>query len=113
VHEVGIAQNILDIVVRHADGGSAGRVTRVTVKVGALATVVPDCLTFAFEALARGTCAEKATLQIEDVQGRGTCRVCGAEFPVKEFLPACAHCGSPEVAVAGGDDLTVESMEIE
>ena len=113
MHEASIAQSILDIVARYAEGGKAGRVTRVTVKVGALAAVVPECLTFAFEALARGTCAEMSVLDVEEVEGRGTCRTCGAEFPVREFLPACAHCGSPEVAVAGGDDLTVESMEIE
>ncbi len=113
MHEASIAQNILDIVVRHAGDAKAGRVTRVTVKVGALAAVVPDCLTFAFDALARGTCAEAAILQVEEVQAHGTCRACGAEFAVTEFLPACERCGSPEVGVAGGDDLTVESMEVE
>ncbi len=113
MHEASIAQSILDIVARHADGARAGRVTRVTVTVGALAAVVPECLRFAFEALARGTCAERAALDIRECEGRGACRACGAEFPVKEFLPVCERCGSPDVGVSGGDALTVDSMDIE
>jgi hydrogenase nickel incorporation protein HypA/HybF len=113
VHEASIAQSILDIVAAHARDAGGGRVTRVTVKVGALAAVVPECLKFAFDALARGSCAEGAALEVEETEGRGACRACGEEFAAREFLPVCVRCGSPDVAVAGGEDLTVDSMEIE
>jgi len=113
MHEASIAQSILDIAARHADGARGGRITSNTVTVGALAAVEPECLRFAFEALARGTGAEHATLEIREDEGRGACRACGAEFAVTEFLPLCARCGSPEVHVSGGDALTVDSMEIE
>ena len=113
MHEVSIAQSLLDVVMRSLDERGCRRVTRIAVKVGRLSAVVPESLDFAFRAAARGTPAETAELAIEEVDGAARCRSCGADFETDSFFVICERCGSGDVEVSGGDDLTLESMDIE
>ena len=113
MHEAGIAQRIIDIATGNLPAADGCRVTRIVVRVGRLSSVMPESLDFAFKALAPGTAVERAELAIEQVNGEGRCGSCGARFPVDDFFPACERCGSAAVEVTGGDDLAVESMDIE
>jgi hydrogenase nickel incorporation protein HypA/HybF len=110
VHELSIAQALIEIVDRHAAGR---RVTRVEVKVGRLRQVVPDALDFAFELVAQGTPVEGAELVLEDVPAAGTCGSCGSDTPLPELPLACRRCGSFDVALTQGEELRVEALEIE
>src|SRR3954447_10938346 len=110
MHELSIADALVQIVSRHADGR---RVTRVEVKVGHLRQVVPDALEFAFELVAQGTPAEGAELVMEEVPADVRCRSCGAESRLEAFPAHCAPCGSLDVEVTGGDELLVDALELE
>ena len=76
MHELALADAVLEIVREHARGR---RVTSVGVKVGRLRQVVPDALEFSFELLAAGTNVEGAALEIEHVPVRVECSRCGLE----------------------------------
>jgi hydrogenase nickel incorporation protein HypA/HybF len=110
MHELSIADAVVQIVSRHADGR---RVTRVELKVGHLRQVVPDALDFAFELVAQGTEAEGAELVMEEVPANARCRVCGARSDLTGFPAYCTACGSLDVEVTGGDELLVEALELE
>ena len=110
MHELSIAQALIEIVERHAGGR---RVTRVEVKVGRLSQVVPDALSFAFELVSQGTPVEGAELVLEDVPAAGTCGSCGSDTPLPELPLACRRCGSLDVEVTQGEELRVEALEIE
>ena len=110
MHELSIAQSLVEIVDRHAGGR---RVTRVEVKVGRLRQVVPDALDFAFELVAQGTPVEGAELVLEDVPAAGTCASCGSDTPLPVLPLACRRCGSRDVEVTQGEELRVEALEIE
>jgi len=110
VHELSIAQALIEIVDRHAGGR---RVTRVEVKVGRLRQVVPDALDFAFELVSQGTPVEGAELVLEDVPAAGTCASCGSDTPLPELPLACRRCGSFDVELTQGEELRVEALEIE
>jgi hydrogenase nickel incorporation protein HypA/HybF len=110
MHELSIADAVVQIATRHAKGR---RVTRVELKVGHLRQVVPDALEFAFQLVAQGTPLEGAELTIEAVPATLRCRACGAETTLAGFPAHCAPCGSLDVDVAGGDELVVDALEIE
>jgi hydrogenase nickel incorporation protein HypA/HybF len=110
MHELAIAESVVDIAVRHAAGR---RVVRVELEVGHLRQVVPTALEFAFEMVARGTTAEGAELSMRDVEAAGRCRGCGADTPLPEFPLACRSCGGFDVDVTRGEELRVESLELE
>jgi hydrogenase nickel incorporation protein HypA/HybF len=110
VHELAIAHSVVSIAERHA----AGRhVTRVEVKVGHLRQVVPSALTFAFDLLVEDTALEGADLRIEEVPASGLCRDCGAQTKLPYFPLACETCGSLDVEVTAGEELVVDSLELE
>ena len=110
MHELAIADSIVQIASRHAGGR---RVTRVEVKVGWLRQVVPSSLAFGFELVSQGTPAEGAELVLEEVPARGCCRDCGAEGELGEFPFACAACGGFDIEITAGEELLVDSLELE
>jgi hydrogenase nickel incorporation protein HypA/HybF len=110
MHELSVAEAIVDIAVRHA----AGRpVSRVEVAVGHLRQVVPSALAFAFELVAQGTPAEGAELVMKQVPAGGCCRACGIESRLDGFPLVCPACGSADVEVIAGEELLVESLDVE
>jgi hydrogenase nickel incorporation protein HypA/HybF len=110
MHELAIAESVVDIAARHAAGR---RVARVELEVGHLRQVVPSALSFAFELVARGTPMEGAELSMREVEAAGRCRRCGADTPLPSFPLACASCGGIDVEVTRGEELRVEALELE
>ena len=110
MHELSIAQSIVDIAVRHARGR---RVSRVEVAVGHLRQVVPSALEFAFGLVADGTPVEGAELVLNVVPATVRCRTCGEESALDDWPLLCRSCESADVAVIAGDELLVESLDVE
>jgi hydrogenase nickel incorporation protein HypA/HybF len=110
MHELSIAQAIVDVAARHAGGA---QVKEVRVRVGRLRQVVPSALEFAFELCAHGTPVEGAELVLEPVAAAVRCRGCGARSEATAFPLSCAACGGLAVDVVGGEELQVESLELE
>jgi hydrogenase nickel incorporation protein HypA/HybF len=110
MHEFSIANALLQIALRNAQGR---RVARVEVTVGHLRQVVPSSLEFAFEVCARGTAAEGAQLVLSEVPVSARCRGCGARTELTGFPWACRACESADVELTGGEELQVEALELE
>jgi hydrogenase nickel incorporation protein HypA/HybF len=110
MHELSIAESVVRIADRHAAGR---RVARVEVKVGALRQVVPSALEFAFGLVAEGTMVEGAELVVEDVPAVGLCRDCATETRLSGFPWRCPCCGGLDLEVIRGEELQVESLELE
>jgi hydrogenase nickel incorporation protein HypA/HybF len=108
MHELAIAEAVIDIAAAHAAGR---RVSSVQVKIGHLRQVVPAALEFSFALAAEGTPVAGARLDIEHVPAAGACRSCGAESELDGFPLACRACGGLDVEVIRGEELQVASLE--
>ncbi|MGW0025184.1 hydrogenase maturation nickel metallochaperone HypA/HybF [Rhodococcus sp. NPDC003383] len=108
MHELSIAQDVVETVCERAGGR---RVRSVRMVVGALCAVVPDSMYFCFELAATGTAAEGARLDLETPDGVGHCRECDADFVLTDPILLCP-CGSVDVEVRSGRELTIVSMEV-
>ena len=75
--------------------------------------MVPDALAFAFEIVARETLCEGARLERESVPARVRCTPCGRTSTLERLPLRCPRCGGGAVAVVGGEELEVESIEVE
>jgi hydrogenase nickel incorporation protein HypA/HybF len=112
MHELGIVQGTLDLAISTAQKSGAREIHRIFMRVGALAGVVPDSMTFAFEALRQGTMAEKATLEIEQIPAVYWCEKCAAEFQVEDWNRECPKCSQPSLVLRRGRELELTSMEV-
>jgi hydrogenase nickel incorporation protein HypA/HybF len=110
MHELSIAEALLDVSLRHANGR---RVERVEVTVGHLRQVVPDALQFAWGLITEGTAADGAELVLEEVPAAGRCRSCNAQTPLPAFPLTCGSCGGFDVDVTRGEELRVEALELD
>jgi hydrogenase nickel incorporation protein HypA/HybF len=108
MHELALTESIVQTIRQRL---GQRRVVRVKLAVGRLVGVVPEALQFCFELCAQGTSLEGARLEIEPIAARGECRVCGAVHQLMEPLPICP-CGSVDLAVTGGDALTIQEVEV-
>ncbi|MBA2239731.1 MAG: hydrogenase maturation nickel metallochaperone HypA [Solirubrobacterales bacterium] len=110
MHELSIAQSVVEVATRHA----AGRPVRVVeLRVGHLRQVVPASLEFAWELLTEGSPLDGARLEIEVVPARVACRDCEAESVIDGFPLACGRCGALDVEVVAGEELLVSELELE
>jgi len=111
VHELAITQSILDIALRHAD--DAGRITRLNLVIGDLASVVDDSVQFYWDIVSQDTIAEGATLHFERIQTRFHCNDCGNDFKPDGRAFECPHCGGGRVVILAGKEFRLESIEVE
>jgi hydrogenase nickel incorporation protein HypA/HybF len=110
MHELSIATALVGIAQRHAAGR---RVSRIDVRVGHLRQVVPSALEFAFELVTEGTPLEGAELVLEPVPVVVRCEACAAQTEQDGFPFTCAACGSWDVEVMQGEELLVDSIDLE
>ncbi|MGH8967753.1 MAG: hydrogenase maturation nickel metallochaperone HypA [Actinomycetes bacterium] len=108
MHELAIAESVVATVLERTGDQ---HVTTVRLRVGRLSGVVPDALDFAFELATTGTPLEHASLEIEQPTGQAHCRDCGEDFVVDDLILLCS-CGSADVEVVAGRDLSVASVEV-
>jgi hydrogenase nickel incorporation protein HypA/HybF len=113
VHEIGIANSILEAVRQEAALHGATRVRRVCVRIGTLAGVDADALRFSFEALTRDTDFADLELEIELCPRKHRCPACGDEFVVADYEFCCPQCGEVKTQFVSGDQLELASMEID
>ncbi len=99
MHEMAIAENLLEIVLDESARHGIRRVDRIVVQVGALAAVVPEALTFCFQAVSQDTLAAGARLDIETVPVVVRCPLCRessrwkiGSTPARTAGPWCREC---------------------
>jgi len=112
MHELMIAQNILDKVIGERERLGLEAVLGITVKVGALSGVFPDALQFGFDALCRESELDGCRLTIESVPITIRCRHCHAQAPVDDYRFSCEACGSTDVDVETGYELDIAYIEV-
>ena len=108
MHELTLTQSLVD---RVADATAGRRVSAVHVQVGLLSGVVPEAMEFCFDVVTVGGPLDGAALLVERVPGRVACRTCGAESPTEDLLLVCG-CGSADVEIVAGQELTLTRVEL-
>ncbi len=112
MHEMALAESMLQIVEDAARKNGAVRVASVRLELGALSHVEAEALRFCFDAVTRGGPAAGARLDIVTTPGLAWCMPCGARVPLAGLGNACPHCGSYQLQVVQGEDMRVRDIEI-
>lgn len=113
MHEMGLACSVVTEIERVlADFGRDARALTVTLQVGRLRAVVPEAMTFCFEAASIGTRAQGAVLLIEQVPVRVRCGQCAREWEAEALEFFCPDCEQP-VQVLSGKELLLRTIEVD
>lgn len=108
MHEVGLVDGIVEAVQRRAGDRP---VARFRVRIGTLHRASQGPMDQALELVAAGTALEGSVMELIQVPVTTTCGACGKVAESHDLPPFCEGCSSSEITHAGGDELTLESIE--
>jgi hydrogenase nickel incorporation protein HypA/HybF len=113
VHELAVAHALVEQVDAVIDQSQASSATAIRVRIGPLAGVVPELLASAFPLAAAGRRMQHAALEFAHAPIRVHCQSCGAETDAAMNRLLCAACGDWHTRIVSGDELLLESVELE
>jgi hydrogenase nickel incorporation protein HypA/HybF len=113
MHELAVTQSILDIALHHAKEAGAVHIKEVNLVIGELSSIVDDSVQFYWDMIAQGTIAQGAILNFKRIPAMLRCHACGNEFPMDRQEFVCPACGSQKIAVAGGEEFYLESIDVD
>ena len=113
MHELAITQSMFDLVLEEAEKAGAKEVEKINLVIGEMTGVVDECIQFYFNLFSKGTIAEGATLSCKMVPATAKCRSCEKSFEITGFDWTCPHCGNKGMDIVAGQELFVESIEVE
>lgn len=113
MHEMAITTSMLDLVLAEATKAGASKVVAVNVVIGEMSGVVDRFIQTNFDLMSRGTPAEGAALSFRNVPKQARCRKCAHVFHPANICWACPECQSAEFEIITGNELYVESIEVE
>jgi hydrogenase nickel incorporation protein HypA/HybF len=113
MHEMSIAEGVLQAVLDAAGACGARRVERVELLVGQMRLVVPEALVMAWQVIGEGTIAAGAELNIVETPMQAKCRQCDREFAPRIDNYLCPGCGQADVDIFAGDDIILKAVVCE
>jgi hydrogenase nickel incorporation protein HypA/HybF len=113
MHEMGIANSVLEAVRTEMLRYPGTYPCRVGIRIGEMVAIDQDALRFCFEAMILDTNLECLELGIELRPRQHRCDVCGREFVVHDYDFSCPKCASPQTTCFSGDELELAYLEVE
>lgn len=113
MHEMSLAEGIVQLIEEASVREGFSSVKLVALEIGRLSSVEPEALAFCFDAATRGSIAEGARLEIENVPGQGVCPQCGATVEVEALYDPCPKCGAFGLRITGGTEMRVKELEVD
>jgi hydrogenase nickel incorporation protein HypA/HybF len=113
MHEMSLAEGIIQLIEDAARDQGFAQVRAVWLEIGRLSSVEPEALRFSFDVVTRGTLADGARLEIVDVPGTAWCMQCSESVALPALYEPCPRCGGYQVQVTGGTEMRVKELEVD
>lgn len=115
MHELPVIQSMMNVVIRHANAGRAGRVISISLRIGELSDLADEWMQRYFDYVSRGTIAEGAVLKIERSPVILKCEGCSREFAAEANRRGgnrCPDCGGERLALVSGREFQIREIEV-
>ncbi len=113
MHEASLSRALLEAVLARATAAGATRVTQVSAFVAETETLNPESLELHFAALAQGTLAATAKLDLEVIHVRARCARCGDVYLPEAHVLMCPRCDGIEAELLDAVGVGVRSIDVE
>lgn len=113
MHEMSLAESVLQIIEEAASAQQFKRVRTVWLEIGQLSCVEKEAMRFCFDAVMRDSIAAQARLEINEIAGEGWCGTCACTVAIASLYEACPKCGKHGLKISSGDTMRVKELEVE
>ncbi|MCC6125452.1 MAG: hydrogenase maturation nickel metallochaperone HypA [Pirellulales bacterium] len=114
MHELSIVEALIEQVqeeVRRA--GVEGKIAKLELSIGRLSGVNADSIRFAFDLLSSDTILAESEIVIHESKAVCRCNSCRSETEIDDLLSQCPRCASDDIAIDGGRELLLQSIDVE
>lgn len=113
MHELGIAQDLFQIVKERAEENNLKKVTKIKICLGVASGIEKGFLEHSFiDHIFPKSIAEGAMLEIIHEPMETHCKDCGKELNTDEkFTLTCPACGSFNIEITKGKEVYIETIE--
>jgi hydrogenase nickel incorporation protein HypA/HybF len=114
MHELSLVTSIVESVTESLAAYPGARVLEVRLRVGALASAVPESLEFCWGIVSEGTPLEGSRLAVNVLPVVMHCAVCDKDVALEGVQSfRCPRCGEPCSDMRQGRELEIDSIEID
>jgi len=128
MHELSIAQKIIETIEAEAIKNGMAKVRRAKLKIGRMAAFQKEQLEFCLSTYEKNPALEGMTFEITEIPVELVCNSCGKRFvdmrfddeefahdvahaPALYLPPPCPSCSSEGVSIVGGREMELTSIE--
>jgi hydrogenase nickel incorporation protein HypA/HybF len=111
MHELGLAQDVLEKVKAEAKAKGIPKVTYAKLKIGESRITDPPEFKEIFSTISAGSVADGMRLELEILPLKAVCSDCKKEFKSKTLRLDCPHCGSTNIQISSGKQLLIEDLK--
>lgn len=112
MHEMALAQDIVQILHSNLKSIDLQTVTIVRLSVGVLMMVERESLQFAYQVLTEKTPLQNSKLEIIEEPLTISCNNCGNRHIVENYEYTCQNCQSTDYTIIAGREMYVKEVEI-
>ncbi|PIE69290.1 MAG: hypothetical protein CSA21_03290 [Deltaproteobacteria bacterium] len=128
MHELSLAQNLIDQIVELAGEHGADKILKVVVGIGPFSGIVAESFSFGFNALKQEKVLTRAAiLELDEPAPEYRCRACQHITTIRSDSPAtmamvaaqmmtdrrCPSCNTAALSPWGGNELLLKTIEME
>lgn len=110
MHELTIAQCIIEIAEEIVIKEKANSVQSIEIEIGVLSGVVLEALEFALEVSTKNTMLENAKIKYTNINGKAECLNCNLSFETNDLLAFCPKCKKAYFKIIDGKQLRIKSI---
>lgn len=110
MHELSLTQNLLDVALKYAE---SKKILSVNLVIGQFSDEREESIQFYWDELAKDTLAQGACLHFERVDAEMKCFECGMVFHPDDETSLCPSCQSHRLQLISGDDVRLNSIDVE
>ena len=114
MHELSLVSSIVETVTETLAAHPGAQVREVRLRVGALASVIPESLEFCWGIVSEGTPLEGSRLVVDVLPVVVHCAPCGQDATLDGMQSfRCPRCGELCAEIRQGRELEIDSIEID
>ena len=113
MYEFSVTQTVNNAILNLCEQAGWDKVKKILVKVGGIRKVNPELMSFIFTVLSEGTPTEGATFSVMCLPVALKCKACGRKGYRDDGEIICPSCGSKDVKILSGSEISIESLEVE
>lgn len=113
MHELGVTFHIMDSLEKTAAENNVEEITKVTLELGEVSTVIESYLTSCWKwAAKKRPLFQNAELVVEKLPAVTYCQACEQTYETVKHGKICPYCNSPETYLVQGNEFNIKEIEV-